>query len=140
MSLQEKFQVTLPPAPDVEDGNEWRSFASARTTGEAGFIHSNNKDAVADVTMKTNFLPPGMEIDNQRRVRIGAMPVSLAGATDVSERPTSPEGMREGFVRYNLDGADDQYTGEHMDHFYGEVVGDGGNPGFVERNNYLDRE
>ena len=140
MSLQEKFQVTLPPAPNEDDGTKWKSFESARLTGEAGFIHSNNRDAAADVTMKTNFIPPGMEIDNQVRKRIIGMPLSISGASDVSDKPSSPEGFKEGFVRYNLGGADDQYTGEHMDHFYGEVIGDDGHVGFVERNNYLDRE
>lgn len=137
MSLQEKFQVSLPPEPKEE--NEWKPFASARTTGEAGFSHSNNRDATAEVTAKTNFLPPGMEIDNQVRKRIAQMPVVLAGASDVSGKQVSPEAFGNGFVRHNLGGADDQYTGEHQDDFYLEVKDEEGNVGFVERANYLDR-
>jgi hypothetical protein len=48
-----------------------------------------------------------------------------------------------GFTRKEMRGADDVYTGEHIDHFYGEAVGKDDTEqtyeGFVERNNYLDR-
>lgn len=138
MSLQEKFQVTIPPKKD-EVENEWIDLSSVRKTGEAGFIHSNNVSATADVTTKTNYMPPGMEIDNQHRVRIENMPLSMAGATDISA-DANAEAFAEGFSRKEMSGTDDQYTGEHMDHFYGEVVDENGKAGFVERNNYLDRE
>jgi hypothetical protein len=138
MSLQEKFQITVPPTEEPTE-HQWASFESARKTGEAGFIHSNNVNASADVTTKTNYMPPGMEIHNQKRVRIDPMVLSMAGATDVS-KDTNPEAFAEGFTRKDMAGTDDQYTGEHMDHFYGEVVDENGKVGFVERNNYLDRE
>lgn len=140
MSLQEKFQVTLSPEKDDDNGTQWKSFESARHVGDAGSVemHDNNTTANENVVRKTNYMPPGMEIDNQRRTRIRRMPLSMAGETDVS-MDTNPQSFKEGFSRYELDGDDDQYTGEHVDHFYGEVIDEDGNEGFVERNNYLDR-
>lgn len=135
--LQEKFQVTVPPKPEKD--HEWRSFADARSTGEAGFQHSNNASAIADVTMKTNYMPPGMDISNQARKRIDSMPLDMAGSTDVS-RDTNVKAFGKGFTRRYMGATDDLYSGEHMDHFYGEVVDEDGNVGFAERNNYLDRE
>jgi len=138
MSLQEKFQISAPPR-EQDDPGGWASFESARSTGEAGFAHRNNSGAVAECNPKLNFMPPGMDISNQRNKRIQHMPLSMAGETDVSA-DTNAAAFSEGFKRHNLKGDDDQYTGEHMDHFYGEVVDEHGNVGFVERNNYLDRE
>lgn len=137
MSLQEKFQITIPGKDDEVDA--WVDQGSVRSTGEAGFIHSNNVYPDADVTNKTNFMPPGMDISNQRRKRIEQMPFSMSGMTDVS-RDTSDGAFGKGFTRRNMGASDDQYTGEHVDHFYGEAVDSDGNVGFVERNNYLDRE
>lgn len=137
MSLQEKFQSTMPPKPEKD--HEWRTFSSARSTGEAGFAHSNNKDATADITMKTNFMPPGMDISNQRNKRIQNMPLSMAGETDVSN-DTNPASFAKGFKRRDMGNTDDQYTGEHQDLFYGSAEDEEGNVGFVERNNYMDRE
>lgn len=136
MSLQEKFQITIPPKE--EDDHEWSTFQSQRSTGEAGFQHSNNTTADADVTAKLNYMPPGMDISNQRCKRINAMPLSMAGKTDKSA-DTTMEAFAEGYTRRAMQGTDDQYSGEHMDHFYGEVEDELGNCGFVERNNYLDR-
>lgn len=62
------------------------------------------------------------------------MPLSLAGATDISCGQLSAEALAKGFEKVGMKGCDDQYTGEHVDHFYGDAGG------FVERNNYLDRE
>ena len=139
MSLQEKFQITIPGKDDEDDA--WVDQGSVRSTGEAGFIHSNNVYPDADVTNKTNFMPPGMDIFNQRRMQMPTMPFVIAGETDVSQ-DANPGAMvpETGFTRRNMKGTDDQYTGEHMDHFYGEVVDEKGNVGFAERNNYLDRE
>jgi hypothetical protein len=57
----------------------------------------------------------------------------LAGSTDVSNM-SKIEALRKGFTKAEMKGTDDQYTGEHCDLFYGDAGG------FVERNNYLDRE
>jgi len=92
---------------------------------------------------KFNQLPPGMEIDNQMRFTQGAMPLSLAGKTDVTDNVT-PKTLIGGFTRLTMCATDDQYTGEHVDQFYGLAYGtdsEGGVvEGFAERNNYLDRE
>ena len=61
------------------------------------------------------------------------MPLVISGQSDVSQ-DTNPESLERGFKKREMKGTDDQYTGEHMDHFYGDAGG------FVERNNYLDRE
>lgn len=137
MSLQEKFQISIPPKKEPD--HEWTSFKDARSTGEAGFAHSNNVSATADAYEKTNFMPPGMDISNQRFKRINNMPLSTAGESDVSQ-DTNPDSFAKGFKRRDMKGTDDQYTGEHMDLFYGEAVDEEGNVGFVERSNYLDRE
>lgn len=134
--LQEKFQVIGPP--EKEEGHEWASSKSARNTGQAGFLHENNKSATGPIGPKFNMLPAGMEIDNQLRSRIHQMPMTVAGESDVSA-DTNPGAFEKGFTRRHLGAADDQYSGEHMDHFYGEAVDEEGNVGFAERNNTLDR-
>ena len=143
-SLQEKFQITVPKKPRPEAGDHWlpagsdyaaRRLGSARDVIEEPFVSKNSIDMDG---LKFNKMPPGMEIDNQCFGQ-GGMPLSMAGETDVSA-DTNPTAFREGFKRLDMKGTDDQYSGEHMDHFYGEAVGDDGNVGFVERNNYLDRE
>lgn len=127
--LQEKFQVIAPAKQEADEG--WASASSARTTGGAGFLHQSNGS-------KFNQLPPGMEIE-QARARIRGMPFSVAGETDVSA-DTNPGAFTKGYTRREMNGADDLYTGEHVDHFYGEAVDENGNCGFAERNNYMDRE
>ena len=138
--LQEKFQITVPHKEEVKDEDNWvfpgvdnRASSSQRDCldGAVGFW---NKDAESFDNRKLNQLPPGMEIGNQMRKQLTNMPLSLAGRTDVSSNVTSPESMLKGFTRLEMKGSDDQYTGEHVDHFYGDAGG------FVERNNYLDRE
>jgi len=137
MSLQEKFQITVPP--EKPEDSKWTSFDSQRNCGEAGFLHQNNTNAAGFMGVKFNMLPPGMDISNQLRTRIINQPMSMAGATDVS-KDTNDKAFAEGYTRREMKGTDDQYTGEHMDHFYGEVIDENGMMGFVERNNYLDRE
>lgn len=117
--LQEKFQVTVPTKK--EDGENWTSFESARRTSGTD-------------TACFNDLPPGMDIAAQHSTEQHHMPLSLAGCTDVSAGACAPKALSEGFSRMTMKGSDDQYTGEHVDHFYGDAGG------FVERNNYLDRE
>jgi hypothetical protein len=136
--LQEKFQVILPPAPNEDDGTEWKTFESQRQTGEAGQAHVNNQFADEEVDGKFNLPPPGMDINDQARFNPNNLPLSMAGSSDASA-DTNPQAFDQGFTRRAMSGTDDQYTGEHVDHFYGEVVDEDGKTGFVERNNYLDR-
>jgi hypothetical protein len=139
MSLQEKFQVTIPYSSGKDESSEcWVPFNSARKPGTYGTPPKNNKVIDQEVVVKTNFLPPGMEGNNQGGMVHNEMPLSLAGASDVSADTNTPA-LGKGFTRRNMGGADDQYTGEHVDHFYGEVEDEAGNVGFAERNNYLDR-
>jgi hypothetical protein len=138
--LQEKFQITVPAKQEVSDNDNWvfpgidnRANSSQRDSldGLTSFISGMPTDVDP---RKFNFPPPGMEIGNQINEQRGHMGVSLGGRTDVSGKMESPEAMERGFTRLEMKGTDDQYTGEHVDHFYGDAGG------FVERNNYLDRE
>lgn len=136
MSLQEKFQITLPPTSDDTPG--WTDFNSVRRVGAPGMLHVNNRGAEDAPMVKFNMPPPGMDISNQLRARINNMPLVVSGQNDVSG-DVNPEAFAKGFTRRAMNGADDQYSGEHVDHFYGEAVDEKGNVGFCERNNMLDR-
>lgn len=128
-SLQEKFQITVPTKK--EDGEGWVSQESQRDT--AGTVEWCST-SIADVDRTPfNHMPAGMDVTNQQMSEHRNMPLTLAGATDVSNHVT-PKVLTTGFARLEMKGTDDQYTGEHVDHFYGDAGG------FVERNNYLDRE
>ena len=143
--IQEKFQTILPTAPGDDDGNEWVGFKSARNTGSVGQTHRNNQTAAEETDGKLNLTPPGSDINNQARREINNMPFSMAGATDVSGGCNFKDNSiyKKGFCRQEMRGCDDQYTAEHVDHFYGAVVDHDGDgevyEGFAERNNYLDR-
>ena len=116
--LQEKFQVILPPQPNEDDGTEWQTFESARKSHNPG----ENLNVMPQADLKN---------PNQ-------MLRQIAGCTDFSY-DTTPESFATGYRRHAMNGADDQYTGEHVDHFYGEATDELGNTGFIERNNDLDR-
>ncbi len=132
-SLQEKFQTILPSVPDEDDGTEWTDLSASRHISEEQSRHRNNQTAAGETGGKFNEMPPNMELCNENE-----MLRQIAGCTDFSY-DTNPEAFQNGFTRRPMNGTDDLYTGEHADHFYGEAVGDDGNPGFAERNNYLDR-
>lgn len=126
--LQEKFQVIIPVKE--EDGEQWASFQSARDV-------NNEPDWSCDCAddadpRKFNFMPPGMDIGNQHNTEQRQQPFSMSGMSDVS-KDTNPQSFALGFTKRKMRGTDDAYTGEHVDHFYGDAGG------FVERNNYLDR-
>lgn len=131
MSLQEKFQITVPAKEETGPDTQWVTQESQRCIdGTPGWTSSNGTDMDG---RKFNYPAPGMDVSNQRYAEINQMPMSLAGTTDVS-RDTNPQSLAQGFTKREMKGCDDQYTGEHVDHFYGDAGG------FVERNNYLDRE
>ena len=109
--LQEKFQITVP-AKD-EDGEPW----VMPTYKVRGMVDG-----------KFNVMP---SLNSQGT---DGMPMVLSGSSDVSGAQVRPENLLRGFEKVEMKGCDDQYTGEHVDHFYGDAGG------FVERNNYLDRE
>lgn len=140
--LQEKFQTILRPDPSEDERGPWKPLSSARKTFEPGTAHKNNTTADEPLFMKMNEMPPNMEVPVQRDNSFNGHPDQtvrqLAGCTDVSY-DTNPESMEEGYTRHAMNGSDDLYNGEHMDHFYGEVEDEEGKKGFAERNNYLDR-
>jgi hypothetical protein len=127
--LQEKFQITVPAKEEAGEG--WASFESSRQpqskVGDWCCEHAGDVDF-----RRFNEMPPGMDI-SQKRAEINNMPFSMSGETDVS-KDTNPGAFNRGFTKRDMKGTDDQYTGEHVDQFYGDAGG------FVERNNYLDRE
>lgn len=132
MSLKEKFQITLP---GKDTGNEpWASVESARNNH--GRIAFDNTTATEEVQGRFNEMPPGMDISQPTMPT--PMPYFLDGENDVTK--PDRDYLHKGYSRAGLKGTDDQYTGEHIDLFYGEVYGDDGEVGFLERNNYLDRE
>ena len=110
--LQEKFQVIGPEVKEPDSG--WASQGSAL---RADPMPRDKFNVVSDANSEgTN-----------------GMPFSLAGCTDQSCEQVSAESLGKGFQKVDMKGCDDQYTGEHIDHFYGDAGG------FAERNNYLDR-
>ena len=120
--MQEKFQYEVPD-PRTDNGNEWMTDKSAREA----------KARSGDL----NDLPPGSNIDAQRNRKIHPMPHSIAGETDVSNN-VNTQTMRKGYSRLEMSPTEDQYTKEHVDAFYGDIMIDGVT-GFSERNNTLDR-
>jgi hypothetical protein len=137
MALQEKFEILLPAAPNEDDGNAWASFESARNTKRSGQLHRNNTTSAEETDMKFNYTPTTTQA-RQERLDDTPFPRTMAGTTDVSA-DANPEAFAQGFKRHPMAGCSDEYSGEHVDLFYGEAIGDDGNEGFVERNNYLDR-
>lgn len=122
MSLTEKFQITVPVKS--EGSAEFVSFESVR-------VRNHVKSGPA---AKMNEMP---KVDLQDLGGHG-FATGYGGDTDVSDGVTDAT-LKEGFKRKTMAGDDDQYSGEHIDLFYGEVEDEKGNVGFVERNNYLDR-
>jgi hypothetical protein len=124
MSLQEKFQISVLARPEADD--KWQDWteASVRKAHE-------DKHGVEAAKLWTRLNKvPGLNIDDQVTTN---MPLVMAGATDVTNH-TNKGAFVKGFTKAEMKGTDDQYTGEHTDLFYGDAGG------FVERNNYMDRE
>ena len=108
-SMTERFQVTLP-VPKSDPDHFVMPSQARKSSGGA-----------------RNQMPVGDMIEG------ADLTLVQAGIGDVTEI-NHATGLRDGFQVLPMGGADDMYTGEHVDHFYGDVGG------FVERNNYLDRE
>ena len=140
--LQEKFQITVPQKEETADNEAWawpmRGNTKVRDTHGVEQMHSNNSTAGEFASdKKYNQLPPGMDLANQLRPPQFNNKYTIGGRSDVRNSRSNlegPEAMERGFTRIEMKGTDDQYTGEHVDHFYGD------SGGFAERNNYLDRE
>ncbi len=133
---QEKFEVILPGK--IEGPEPWASAESARQS-QANVPSFKGQNAGQVDGSKFNYLPPGMEIEDQCSAEINPMPLSMAGETDVSH-DANVGAFKNGFTRQPMSPTEDLYTGEHVDHFYGTVYNDKHEAGFLERNNYLDRE
>lgn len=112
-SITEKFQVIGPaPLNENEDYESWVSFESARVPFPQDYLQ----------------LPPELI----QEPALMQMPLLVAGQTDVTNASETPT-LRAGYLKHDMVAADDMYTMEHQDLFYGDAGG------FVERNNYLDR-
>jgi hypothetical protein len=118
MSLQEKFQIITPAKPEAEA--QWENPAFVRRTLEYG---------PSGYYAKFNRMPVGYITGDNGMAQFTA---GFGGDTDVSGGVT-PKSLGQGYERKDMKNSDDQYTGEHVDLFYGD------SGGFVERNNYLDR-
>lgn len=131
--LQEKLQTVLPYKQDEDDGHEWTHESQSRFVPDQEKRHKNNYCPDDETGGKYNEMPPNMNLKNEK-----PLVRTIAGSTDFSNDATL-EAFGNGYTRREMNGSDDQYTGEHADHFYGEAVDEKGQSGFIERNNYLDR-
>lgn len=113
MNWTERFQVTVPAKE------------------EAGEAWADLKRRVHPQTQLE--MPPGYDaqgpVDSFENVVAGQN-----DPTNVRLNLLSDKNLQRGYGKGKMAGTDDQYTGEHADQFYGDAGG------FVERNNYLDRE
>jgi hypothetical protein len=115
--FQEKFQFTLPAVGEA--GKPWATLKSAQV--KRNYYVSNE-------------MPTGQAIcDPTEDFR----DITFAGARS-EDSCTTRESIVKGYVRGNILPTDDNYYNEHVQPFYGEVIGEDG-PGFLERNNTLDR-
>jgi hypothetical protein len=137
-NLQEKFQITAPSQKNddaSDDGDKW-------VTPNSQFVHFGFKDGLP-VNIDGQHTPLNrLPTNGIYAPGLHEMNLVIAGSSDVTD-VANIEAIRDGFAPHNMQGTDDQFTGEHVDLFYGEAVGENdiGKKvvGFVERNNYLDR-
>jgi hypothetical protein len=132
-NVAEYFQITVPyKKKQDDDGNEWQSVESSHIK-ESGMQHNPAED------QKFNQMPrTDVEVHEQRSRFVQG----FGGNTDVSSVSAFadiPKLFEQGYKRREMKATDDQYSGEHIDLFYGEAVDEKGLVGFAERNNYLDR-
>jgi hypothetical protein len=164
-SLQDKFQITVPFNPNDDDENrDWvwptnktlkpraihGGYADGNISefalGPKGSQHEPMKDPLPYVNMAVagNDGPTWTDMQEWVWSEHGGAPLVTASDSDVTNSVMQPKHLRDGFTLHDMGNTDDQYTGEGVDQFYGDATGedDAGNrySGFVERNNYLDRE
>ena len=135
MSLSEKFQITVPYSEknlspeDLDEGN-WTSFESARNThGVQTPEHGAKFNRIAVTNIEQNGFT-------------GEFRQGYGGNLDESGKVLFKDMEKTahiGFTRLDMKATDDQYSGEHVDLYYGSVVDEFGQESFVERNNMLDR-
>lgn len=129
--------------PEKPENDEWVSQESQRHVVRLDSLNINSSRPGAPKQanlreLDTNQMPPGMFIDNQSpNVNDHRMQYVAAGETDVSNSVNGAM-LKKGYQRQEMSGTDDLYTNEHVEEFYGEATVDG-ETGFLERNNYLDR-
>ena len=132
MSLAEKFQITVPYKEEITPEDTWTSMGKQRVISDS---------ASCEPDAKFNKMPIGYI--NQTFYADGGsddFAKGLGGDTDVSGIDLGvSDHATKGHKRIDMKATDDQYSGEHVDLFYGEAVDEKGNVGFAERNNYLDR-
>jgi len=136
--LQEKFEVHSEPKSPGPEG--WVSDASARDTNMMPPRHTISGRFQSHRERQLQRLPPGEDITDQEMADITEerMAGGLGSGTQATEDVTV-ESLKKGYAPKKMRPTDDQYSNEHQDAFYNSVVLDGVE-GYVERNNYLDRE
>jgi len=168
-SLQDKFQLTVPYNPNDDassEGDKWvwaqhgairpRPIQGGYTDGLISEFSQGPKkgDAIPMSVPKGDFEcvnqaaarnDPPYVTDMQEWVskENGGFDLTLMSESDITNSVVASKSLMDGFTLHDMANTDDQYSGEGMDHLYGDAVGqdDGKNryTGFVERNNYLDR-
>jgi hypothetical protein len=135
-SMAEKFQITVSYSEKKDDdGTEWVDVKSAQVSGDTEVSKNGSK---FNVLPSSDIFDQYCENGNHASGRLNNFAAGFGGNTDVSNG-LSAKALKDGFDRKEMKSTDDQYSGEHIDLFYGEVCDEKGNESFVERNNYLDR-
>jgi hypothetical protein len=157
-SLQDKFQTSYPYKEEDDEGKTWQwakdgalkprpvdggyAANSTRHPWQAKIDNSGRLPEAIEKASADNDIPWSTGIEAWEQKVPGNFPLNTMSETDVTNA-VGAHALKCGFTYHDLDAVDDQYTGENMDHFYGEAVGqddaDNKVEGFVERNNYLDR-
>ena len=142
MSLAEHFQITVPYSeknlsPEDIDEGKWTSFESARYVDDNPTPEHGHKFNIIPDTDNFRSLQ-----ENGKDTRSNDFKQGYGGNTDVSGKVLFKDMEKTahlGFTRLEMNAADDQYSGEMVDLYYGTVQDEFGNESFVERNNMLDR-
>ncbi len=168
-SLQDKFQITVPYNSNDDSSSEGSGWvwAQAGTIRPRPMQGGYSDGLISDFSLgpkrgdATPMTVPSGDFGcaNQASARNdppytsdmqewvikenGGMDMTLMSESDITKSVVARKSLMDGFTLHDLGNTDDQYTGEGVDHFYGDAEGedDGKNryTGFVERNNYLDR-
>lgn len=107
-----------------EGGEQWVTDGSQRSLNG---LQPFAQDGAADVDdCRFNSMPPGMDIENQCKVRISDMPMSCAGESDASQ-DTSAASMMDGYKKKRINGLQDSNQSWAVE------------GGFAGRNEYMKR-